>query len=103
MIDKLHPDCQSENMTYGSYTGSAGQVTEELKELDSRLHHLTEVVAQLEELLQPVLKEEMNAARAGEPVEEKVLVPLAREIRGSRRSIEDLSSGVKSMIDRLEL
>ena len=78
------------------------QVEEELGILYSRVEELARNTEKLEMELESVLRPRADG-QVGDAITDQPLVPLAEEIRGSRRCVEDVDEGVLSMLKRLEL
>lgn len=87
-------------------TVKESQVDHELVILNLEIEKLRESLVQIEEALDRVLLDKApspNAISGGEATQEKPLVPLAIQIRGSRQSVEVINDGVRSILNRLEL
>lgn len=79
------------------------QVEKQMEMLLTEADSLGRDVEELEMRLGKVLLDEGPAPNITDSAEPEQLVPFAKEIRAVRRHIEDINSGVKSILSRLEL
>lgn len=80
------------------------QVEQEQQSLRETALHLRDSIAMLHERLGPALRvHEPMGPSAEMAMVEEALVPVADEMRGTRRILQDAHGTVTSILDRLEL
>lgn len=87
----------------GQKPAPSTQVEKQMEMLLSEADSLGKAVEELEMKLGKVLLDGGPAPNITDTVQPEQLVPFAMEIRAVRRHIEDIGSGVRSILSRLEL